>query len=134
MTNTVTLLVIMGTFLTAGMVKGMIGLGLPTVSLACLTVGTDLPSAMAFLLAPLIRHQRMASHSRRSRQNDSDLTLALSFHGARSVAALLPAMAGMILGQRIRPRLSEHVFRKLFFISLLALGDYIITSAFGAFR
>ena len=41
-----------GTFLIAGMVKGVIGLGLPTVSLALLTVTLDLPSAMALLLVP----------------------------------------------------------------------------------
>ncbi|MBC8240551.1 MAG: sulfite exporter TauE/SafE family protein [Alphaproteobacteria bacterium] len=43
---------IFGTFLIAGTVKGVIGLGLPTVSLALLTVATDLPSAMALLLVP----------------------------------------------------------------------------------
>lgn len=41
-----------GTFLIAGAVKGVIGLGLPTVSLALLTVALDLPSAMALLLVP----------------------------------------------------------------------------------
>src|SRR3954468_12069710 len=41
-----------GTFLLAGTVKGVIGLGLPTVSLALLTVAFDLPSAMALLLVP----------------------------------------------------------------------------------
>ena len=46
------LLIIGGTFLLAGMVKGVIGLGLPTVSLALLTVALDLPQAMALLLVP----------------------------------------------------------------------------------
>jgi uncharacterized membrane protein YfcA len=41
-----------GTFLIAGAVKGIIGLGLPTVSLALLTVALDLPTAMALLLMP----------------------------------------------------------------------------------
>lgn len=41
-----------GTFLIAGMVKGVIGLGLPTVSLALLAVLIDLPSAMALLIVP----------------------------------------------------------------------------------
>ncbi len=40
------------TFLIAGGVKGVIGLGLPTVSLALLSVLFDLPSAMALLLVP----------------------------------------------------------------------------------
>ena len=43
---------IIGTFLLAGAVKGLIGLGLPTVSLALLTVAIDLPHAMALLLVP----------------------------------------------------------------------------------
>jgi uncharacterized protein len=47
-----TVLVMVGTFLIAGAVKGIIGLGLPTVSLALLTVALDLPTAMALLLMP----------------------------------------------------------------------------------
>jgi uncharacterized membrane protein YfcA len=39
-------------FLIAGMVKGVIGLGLPTVSLAALTVVTELPAAMALMVIP----------------------------------------------------------------------------------
>jgi len=44
--------VIAGVFLLAGAVKGVIGLGLPTVSLGLLTVVRDLPTAMALLLIP----------------------------------------------------------------------------------
>lgn len=47
-----TFVVILGAFLLAGAVKGVIGLGLPTVSLALLTVAIDLESAMALLLVP----------------------------------------------------------------------------------
>ena len=39
-------------FLLAGTVKGVIGLGLPTVSLGLLVLVTDLPGAMALMLAP----------------------------------------------------------------------------------
>ncbi len=42
------------TFLVAGTVKGVIGMGMPTVSLALLTATVGLPSAMALLLAPTI--------------------------------------------------------------------------------
>jgi len=52
MVDTLTLATIFGTFLIAGTVKGVIGLGLPTVSLAFLTVAIDLPSAMTLLLIP----------------------------------------------------------------------------------
>ena len=47
-----TTILVMVTFLLAGLVKGVIGLGLPTVSLALLTVAIDLPTAMALLLLP----------------------------------------------------------------------------------
>ena len=46
------LFVVSATFLLAGTVKGIIGLGLPTVSLALLTVTLGLPDAMALILVP----------------------------------------------------------------------------------
>ena len=52
MMDSTILLAVAATFLLAGTVKGVIGLGLPTVSLAILTVLLDLPSAMALLLVP----------------------------------------------------------------------------------
>ena len=52
MTDPLTLIAIAGTFLLAGTVKGVIGLGLPTVSLALMTVALGLPQAMALLLVP----------------------------------------------------------------------------------
>ena len=50
--DTGTLLTLGLTFLLAGTVKGVIGLGLPTVSLAILTIVFDLTTAMALLLVP----------------------------------------------------------------------------------
>jgi len=47
-----TVAIVTATFLLAGTVKGIIGLGLPTVSLALLTVVFDLPTAMSLLLVP----------------------------------------------------------------------------------
>jgi uncharacterized membrane protein YfcA len=240
-------LVILATFLLAGTVKGVIGLGLPTVSLAILTVALDLPSAMALLLVPsfvtnlwqamvggnawqiltrtwpfllmatatvwigaqALKHLqlsmlsallgallaayaiaslaglRLSFSARRAKWGGavlgivngiltgmtgsfvvpgviylqalgfsrdaliqamgmlfalSTLALGLSLQsinmlgGAQIVdssIALLPAIAGMMLGQRIRRRISEPLFRKIFFASLLALGAYIIASATG---
>jgi uncharacterized membrane protein YfcA len=46
------LIIVALTFVLAGAVKGVIGLGLPSVSLAVLTVAIDLPSAMALMLVP----------------------------------------------------------------------------------
>ncbi|MCP4047677.1 MAG: sulfite exporter TauE/SafE family protein [Gammaproteobacteria bacterium] len=48
----VVLIIIICTFFLAGTVKGVVGLGLPTVSLGLLTVALDLPTAMALLLLP----------------------------------------------------------------------------------
>ncbi|WP_085905668.1 sulfite exporter TauE/SafE family protein [Kiloniella majae] len=43
---------IFAVFFLAGLIKGIIGLGLPTVSLGLLTIFLDLPSAMVLLLVP----------------------------------------------------------------------------------
>lgn len=45
-------MIVGGAFLIAGAVKGVIGLGLPTVSLGLLTVALDLHTAMALLVVP----------------------------------------------------------------------------------
>ena len=46
-----------------------------------------------------------------------------------SLFALLPALAGMFLGQHIRNSLQPEGFRRWFFIGLLALGSYMIIRA-----
>jgi uncharacterized membrane protein YfcA len=243
-----TVLTILATFLLAGTVKGVIGLGLPTVSLALLTVAIDLPSAMALLLVPSfltnlwqalvgghlkatavriwpflvlatatvwlgalaltrvdlallsgllgallavyasasLAGLRLAVPARGeiwigplagvangvltgmtgsfvvpgvlylqaiglTRDmliqamgllfTASTLALAaalggnglLSFDlGLWSAAAVVPAILGMALGQRIRRGLSEARFRRVFFVALLLLGLYIIAGALGA--
>ena len=246
----VTTILIIVTFLVAGTVKGVIGLGLPTVSLALLTVVIDLPTAMALLLLPsLVTNlwQALAGDHARlilqrlwpflllatitvwigasaltqvdlallsallgillvtyagvnlaglsitiSPQRErwagplfglvngvltgmtgsfvvpgvmflqsiglardaliqamgilftlSTLALAIALQGNAlltlelgilSATALLPAILGMILGQQIRQRISEPLFRQVFFASLLMLGAYIIVSALGGFE
>lgn len=57
------------------------------------------------------------------------LTLALAFTGhlqanvaGLGLFALIPAFAGMYVGQRIRTRLDPELFRRVFFLGLLALG------------
>ena len=52
MFDPITLFAISATFVIAGGVKGLIGLGLPTVSLGLLTATLDLPTAMALLIGP----------------------------------------------------------------------------------
>lgn len=46
-----------------------------------------------------------------------------------SAAAVIPAIFGMIMGQRVRKSLSETIFRKIFFASILLLGVFIIVKA-----
>jgi uncharacterized membrane protein YfcA len=240
-----TLVVIAATFLLAGTVKGVIGLGLPTVSLALLSVAIDLPSAMALLLIPSfatnlwqafvggkalsILHRiwpfllmasvtvwvgataltridlailsallglllvtygtmnlsgfRMVLSASQERWagpligtangvltgmtgsfvvpgvmflqaiglprdmliqsmgmlfTASTLALAVALGGndllntelgTVSAFALVPAIAGMVVGQRVSRMLSETVFRQVFFVSLTALGAYIVIRA-----
>jgi len=68
----------------------------------------------------------------------STIALGLSLHdhgllGAQlagvSAAAVLPATLGMVAGQRIRRRLSEQRFRKIFFVAVFLLGATIIAKA-----
>ena len=241
------LLTVAASFLLAGTVKGVIGLGLPTVSLALMTLALDLPSAMALLLVPSfvtnLSQALVGGHAkvvlRRigpfllmasvtvwigalaltrvrlpllsgllgvslvvyagvnlagyrptvSARNETwvgpllgaingiltgmtggsavpgvlylqaiglprDLliqamgmlfavsTLALAGAmganglltadlGVLSAAAVVPAILGMGLGQRLRHRLSERRFRQVFFVSLLALGLYFVVRAIG---
>lgn len=236
---------IAGAFLIAGTVKGVIGLGLPTVSLGILTVVLDLPSAMALLLVPsLITNLRQAVVGGNGREvfrriwpffamagltvwlgalalarvdlrllsallgglliayaasnlagfrlaiaarrevwagpligavngiltgmtgsfvvpgvmflqaiglsrdqliqamgmlfTVSTLALAVALNGNNllsaelgtlSLAALVPAAIGMVFGQRIRQRLSEQRFRRVFFIVLALLGVTIIANS-----
>jgi uncharacterized membrane protein YfcA len=54
-----------------------------------------------------------------------------SFHGVTillSCAALLPSLLGLLLGNWIRRRVREQVFRRVFFLGLLLLGAYFASS------
>lgn len=59
------------------------------------------------------------------RQND----LFSAAQGVMSAAAVVPALAGMALGQRLGRRLSEALFRRAFFAALLVMGGYIAVRA-----
>jgi len=50
--------------------------------------------------------------------------------GILSFAALIPALAGMAAGQRIRRGIPEARFRQIFFFGMLALGLYMALRAF----
>ena len=245
MIDAVTIVIVAGTFLIAGTVKGVVGLGLPMVSLALLTVAIGLPEAMSLLLVPsfvtnfwqaifggngkivlrriwvllvaatvtvwigaaaltrvdlgllsallgvlLVVYSSINLSGYRltftPRQEiwlgplvglgnglltgmtgsfavpgvmflqaiglPRDMliqamgmlftvsTVALAFAlqgnnfltvelGALSTAALLPAVIGMVIGQRIKKKLSEQMFLRVFFILLLSLGAFITAHA-----
>jgi uncharacterized membrane protein YfcA len=66
------------------------------------------------------------------------LGCALALHGrfeaglaASSLIALLPAFAGMYAGQRVRGRLRPEIFRRCFFVGLIALGGYMVLRSVG---
>ena len=238
------LTIVAGTFILAGGVKGVIGLGLPTVSLAILTIAFDLTTAMALLLVPsfvtnvwqalvggealnvikrlwwfftiatatiwigslalpAVDHQWLSALLGLSliiyatialsgakldlpKQHQTwaggvaavvngilagmtgsfvvpgvmylqsiglartaliqamgmlftvstaALAVVLGNHGLLnadlgtvSLAALLPAIGGMVIGQKIRARLSDATFRRVFFVSVFIVGLYIIGS------
>lgn len=46
-----------------------------------------------------------------------------------SLLALLPAIGGMWLGQRIRNHLQPELFRRWFFVALIVLGSYMVARA-----
>lgn len=245
MSDPVAILAIALTFLLAGGVKGVIGLGLPTVSLGLLTAVLDLPSAMALMIVPsfvtnlwqalqggalwtllcrlwpfllaatvtiglgaqalsrvdlpvlsallgglliayallALKGVRLALSTRQERWSGpalgtingvltgmtgsfvvpgvlflqalglsrdhlvqamgilftlSTLALAVALGAGRlwtaelglaSVLAVVPAILGMVLGARLRSRLSESAFRRVFFWSILVLGAYIAARA-----
>jgi uncharacterized membrane protein YfcA len=61
------------------------------------------------------------------------LAIALGFSGIfstalllTSVAAVVPAFAGMFIGQRTRDRISPTAFRKWFFVGMLLVGAYMV--------
>jgi len=65
------------------------------------------------------------------------LALALTWKGAfgiqmagASALALLPAMAGMMLGEAIRRRLPPEVFKRWFLIAVLLVGVSMLVKAF----
>jgi uncharacterized protein len=48
---------------------------------------------------------------------------------AGSLVAVVPALAGMFIGQRVRHKLEPETFRRWFFIGLLILGAYMLLRA-----
>ena len=77
----VTVAAIGGTFLLAGGVKGVIGLGLPTVSLGLLTAALDLTTAMALLIVPSFVTNFWQAMAGGNRWGTSPANMAISLDG-----------------------------------------------------
>ncbi len=90
-----TLFVIAVTFLLAGAVKGVIGLGLPTVALALLTATLGLEPAMALMLAPSFVTNVWQG--------------MVGGHGRAIAARLWPFMAAAVLTVWVGAAMAEHV-------------------------
>ena len=66
----------------------------------------------------------MTSACSRSRDVSEDTVRARAGAASASVLMLLPALAGMALGQRLRNRMSARTFKLCFMVSLALLGAY----------
>jgi uncharacterized protein len=51
-----------------------------------------------------------------------------------SAAAIVPALVGMLLGQRLRDRLDQAAFRRWFFVAMLLVGCYMAIRALLSFN
>lgn len=56
---------------------------------------------------------------------------AMPFDYKMALIALLPALVGMWLGTKLRYRIPEQKFRKMFFGGLVVLGGYMVLHQFG---
>lgn len=114
-----TIAVVSATFVVAGLVKGVIGMGLPTVSLAILTLATDLPSAMALLLAPsLFTNIWQALHGKHLYQLCRDFW-----------PFLLPAMLTTGIGVAVSDALDVRLLSTLLGFLLISYAGYGLSSA-----
>ena len=136
---------ILAVFALAGFVKGVIGLGLPTISMGLLVLVTRPVEAAVVLVLPSFLTnvwQMLAGPSLTSALKALGLsftvsTLALAVNvapadaiggslAATTLAALAIATGVMWLGQTLRSRLPPLIFRRCFFDGLLLLGLYLI--------
>jgi len=109
-----TLLLAAATFLLAGFVKGVIGLGMPTISIALLCLGMGLPTALQIIVVPTLV---------------TNIWQALVGHGLvrlvnRFAVLLVGIMAGVWLGYAL-------LFRNYPMTMTAVLGAAIIVYAIG---
>jgi uncharacterized membrane protein YfcA len=125
MFETPVIIAILATFLLAGAVKGVIGLGLPTVSLALLTVATDLTSAMALLLVPSLAMATLTVWLGALALTRVDLALLSALLGALLVVYAALSLAGL--------RLAVPPAREAWLGALAGAVNGILTGMTGSF-
>jgi len=121
-------------FVLAGFVKGMIGLGLPTVAMGLLAAtGVYMIPSAPYLQAIGLKTDALVQALGLSFTVATvalattlvqDGALQISIAGA-SVAALAPALLGMVLGQWLRARTRSETFRVCFLAGSLLLGAHL---------
>lgn len=123
-------------FIAAGLVKGVTGMGLPTVAMGLLGLLMPPQAAAALLVLPslltnlwqLLAGPALAQIVRRLWLMMTGIIIG-TLAGSSLLIGLNPrwsALLGMWLGQRIRSRLSPQRFRQGFLLFLLALGIELI--------
>jgi uncharacterized protein len=135
------------TFLVAGAVKGVIGLGLPTVAIGLLVMVMTPAQAAAtgvFAIPSVPYLQALGldkdalvqalglSFTVATLALGADLVRAGVLEGATaatSLAALAPALIGMALGQWLRNRIRSELFRVCFLVALIVLGSHLLLRA-----
>ena len=120
---------VVGTFLLAGFIKGVIGMGLPVVALAFLGSTLGVREALTIMLIPgLVTNTWQALGI-----TFVAITLALGTSligrslltqdlALMSLTALVPTAAGLALGRRYRHHISEEMFKRIFFVALFVIG------------
>ena len=126
-------------FALAGFVKGVIGLGLPTVSMGLLAVTMTPVQALTIVIVPAIVtniwQTFVGPYLRDIIRRLWPLmigTVIGIWSGAglmTGLVAMIAAFAGMFLGQAVRTRMRPEAFRRWFLIAMLVLGLYLAGNA-----
>ncbi len=107
--------------------------GLTTGVLAGATGNISMPAIAYFQRLDLARNDIVQMLGILFTLGATTLGLTLAGHGGYerdlllvSTLAVIPGVIGMLIGQRVRDKLSEKVFRRSLFAGLLAAGGHLV--------
>src|SRR5262245_56970952 len=127
--------IIAGAFVLAGTVKGVIGMGLPTVAMGLLGLVMPPVQAAALLVVPSLATniwQMLASPGLAAAVRRFATMLLGVCAGIFLGIGLLtggPGPLASVVGQKIRRSVHPDAFRRWFFAGLLVLGTYMLVRA-----